>query len=60
MFDVVLFGVLKKYATGLKKLDEESWAIAFILKVYRNFKETMVEVNIWKAFAIIELTHDID
>jgi hypothetical protein len=60
MFDVVLFGALKKYATGLEKLDEESRATAFILKIYRNFKEMMVEINIWKAFAVIELTHDID
>jgi hypothetical protein len=46
ILDVVLFGALKKYATGLEKLDEESGAATFILKVYRDFKEIMVEVNI--------------
>jgi hypothetical protein len=51
---------LKKYATGLEKLDEESRAAVFILKVYRDFEETIVEINICKAFAIIEFTHDID
>jgi hypothetical protein len=40
-------------------LDEESGAATFILKVYRDFKEIMVEVNIWKAFAAIVFTYDI-
>jgi hypothetical protein len=38
MFNVVLFGALKKHATGLDTLDEESQATAFLLKVYREFK----------------------
>jgi hypothetical protein len=46
MLDVVLFGTLKKHATGLETLDEESQAVTFLLKVYRNFEQTMVEVNI--------------
>jgi hypothetical protein len=37
-FDVILFGALKKHAIGLKSLDEEQPAAAFLLKVYRNFK----------------------
>jgi hypothetical protein len=32
ILNVVLFGTLKKHATGLDTLDEESWAIAFLLK----------------------------
>jgi hypothetical protein len=33
MLDAILFGALKKYATGLSKLDEEQSAAAFIIKV---------------------------
>jgi hypothetical protein len=46
MLDVVLFGALKKHATGLSTLGKEQSAPAFIIKVYHDFKQTMVEVNI--------------
>jgi hypothetical protein len=59
MLDVVLFSALKKHATDLETLDEEQSAAAFLLKVCHNFKQTMIEVNIWKAFATIGFTHDI-
>jgi hypothetical protein len=45
MLDVVLFGALKKHATGLKSLDEEQSAADFLLKAYHDFKQTMIEVN---------------
>jgi hypothetical protein len=45
MLDMVLFGALEKHTTGLSTFDEEQPA-AFIIKVYHNFKQTMVEVNI--------------
>jgi hypothetical protein len=46
MLDVVLFGALKKHATGLETLDEEQLAAAFLLNIYHDFKQTMVEINI--------------
>jgi hypothetical protein len=46
MLDVMLFNALKKHATGLETLDEEQPAAAFLLKVYHDFKQTMVEINI--------------
>jgi hypothetical protein len=46
MLDVVLFDALEKHATGLEMLNEESRTVAFILKLYHDFKQTMVEVNI--------------
>jgi hypothetical protein len=46
MLDVVLFGALKKYAAGLNTLDKEQPAAAFLLKVYHDFKQTVIEVNI--------------
>jgi hypothetical protein len=47
IFDVVLFKALKKYATGLATFEEEQTIAAFIIKVYHDFKQTMIEVNIW-------------
>jgi hypothetical protein len=46
MLAVVLFGALKKHATRLGTLDEREPATAFLLNVYHDFKQTMVEVNI--------------
>jgi hypothetical protein len=60
MLDVVLFGALTKHDIGLKTLEEEQSAAAFILKVYHNFKQTMVEVNIWGAFTAIGFVYDIE
>jgi hypothetical protein len=57
MLDVVLFGALKKHAIGLSTLDEEQPAVVFIIKVYHNFKQMIVEVNIWSAFSSIGLNH---
>jgi hypothetical protein len=59
MLDVVLFGAMKKHATGLETLDEEQPAAAFLFKVYHDFKQTMIEVNIWGAFAAIGFSYDI-
>jgi hypothetical protein len=46
MLDVVLFGALKKHANPLKMFDEEQPAAAFPLRVDRDFKQTIIEVNI--------------
>jgi hypothetical protein len=46
MLNVILFGALKKHANDLKMFDEEQSAAAFLLKVYHDFKQTMIEVNI--------------
>jgi hypothetical protein len=61
MLDVMLFGTLKKHVTGFSTLDEDQPTAAFIIKVYHDFKQTMVEVNIWGAFHPSDsVTHDID
>jgi hypothetical protein len=59
MLDVVLFGALKKHATGLEMLNEESGTVAFIFKLYRDFKQTIVDVNIWGVFSATGFTEDI-
>jgi hypothetical protein len=53
VLDVVLFCAMKKHDTGLKNLDETLAAAAFLISVYHDFKQTMIEVNIWEAFAAI-------
>jgi hypothetical protein len=60
MLDVILFGALKKHANGLKMFDEEQSAAAFLLKVYHDFKQRIIEINIPEAFAAIGFTHDIE
>jgi hypothetical protein len=59
MFDVVLFGALKKHAIGLEVLNEDSETVVFILKLYYDFKQAMVEINIWRVLSAIGFTHDI-
>jgi hypothetical protein len=60
VLDLVLFGALKKRANDLRPFEEEQPTVAFMLRIYRDFKQTMIEVNIWKAFEAIELTYDIE
>jgi hypothetical protein len=50
MLDAVLFGVLKKHATGLTQLREEHTPAAFIIKVYHHFKQMTIEGNVCEAF----------
>jgi hypothetical protein len=57
--DVVLCGALKKHATSLTMLNEDQPAVAFLIKVYHDYKQTIVEANIWGTFEAIGLTHDI-
>jgi hypothetical protein len=56
---VILFGALKKHATGLETLDEKQPAAAFLRKVYHDFKQTKIEINIRGSFAAIGFTYDI-
>jgi hypothetical protein len=58
MFDVILFSALKRHAIRLENLDEEQPAAAFLFKVYHDFKQTVIEVNAWGAFAVIGFTYE--
>jgi hypothetical protein len=60
MLDIVLFRAWTEYAAGLEMLGEKLRAGAFLVKVYCDFKSTIVEVNIWRAFVAIGFTYDID
>jgi hypothetical protein len=50
MLDVVLFDALKKRTSRLEMWNAESGIVAFIIKLYHDFKQTMVKVNIRGAF----------
>jgi hypothetical protein len=48
------------YPTDLETLDKGSRVAGFLLKIYRDFKQMMVEINIKEAFAAVRFTHHID
>jgi hypothetical protein len=50
---------MKKRASGLEMWNEEADTAAFIIRLYHDFKQTMVEVNMWGAFSAIEFSYDI-
>jgi hypothetical protein len=45
ILDVAVFGVLKRRLGSKLPLEDEKETVKFIMKVYRNFKQTMVESN---------------
>jgi hypothetical protein len=58
ILDLTLFGVLKHQPRYDLPFDDEAAAVKFIMKVYRDFKKTMVEPNIWAAFQAIGFEYD--
>jgi hypothetical protein len=59
MLDVVLFGAMKKRTSRLEMWNEEADTAAFIIRLYHDFKQTMVKVNVWGAFSAIGFSYDI-
>jgi hypothetical protein len=50
---------MKKRASGLEMWNEEADTAAFIIRLYHDFKQTFVEVNIWGTFSAIGFSYDI-
>jgi hypothetical protein len=48
--DISLFGVLKRKGQYKLPFNDDQNTATFLLKIYRTFKQTMIEVNIWGAF----------
>lgn len=48
--DVSLFGVLKRRGQYKLPFDDDQGTANFLLRIYRTFKQTMIEANIWAAF----------
>jgi hypothetical protein len=48
--DICLFGVLKRKEQSALPFGNDQTTIDFLLNIYRTFKQTMIEPNIWGAF----------
>jgi hypothetical protein len=48
--DRCLFGVLKRRGQYTLPFDDDRTTTDFLLKIFRTFKETMLEPNIWSSF----------
>jgi hypothetical protein len=59
---VTPFGVLKRRLGYKLPFEDQKETVKFIMKVYHDFKQTMMEPNIWGAFRVIgfEFEFDID
>jgi hypothetical protein len=58
ILDLTLFGVLKHQPRYDLPFDDDTATVKFIMKVYSDFKKTMVEPNIWAAFQAIGFEYD--
>jgi hypothetical protein len=60
VLDVTLFGVLKRRLAYELSFEDEKETVKFTMKVSRDFKQTMVEPNIWGAFQVIGFEFEFD
>jgi hypothetical protein len=59
VLDVTLFGALKRRLGYKLPFEEEKETVEFRMKVYHDFKQTVVESNRWRAFRAIGVEFDI-
>jgi hypothetical protein len=60
ILDVTLFGVLKQRLGYKLPFEDEKETVKFIMKVYHDFKQTMVEPNICGALRTIGFDFDLE
>jgi hypothetical protein len=60
VLDVTLFGALKRRLGYKLPFEYEKETVKFMMKSYRNFKQTMVEPNIWGVFRAIRFEFEFD
>jgi hypothetical protein len=60
VLDVTLFGVLKARTNSQLPFEDERATVKFIMKGYHDFKQTMVESNIWEAFQALGFQFEFD
>jgi hypothetical protein len=60
ILDVTLFGVLKRRLGYKSPFEDEKETGKVIMKAYHDFKQTMVEPNIWGAFRAIGFKLEFD
>jgi hypothetical protein len=58
ILDLTLFGVLNHLPRYDLPFDDDVATVKFIMNVYRDFKRTMVEPNIWAVFQAIGFEYD--
>jgi hypothetical protein len=58
ILDLTLFGVLKHQPRYDLPFDDDAATVTFIMKVYRDFKKTILEANIRAAFQAIALEYN--
>jgi hypothetical protein len=57
--DLSLFGVLKRRGQYQLPFGDDAGSAPFIKKIYRDFRSSMTDVNIWGAFRGIGLIYNI-
>jgi hypothetical protein len=57
--DLTLFGVLKRRGQYQLPFGDDAGSSRFIKKLYRDFRSTMTDINIWGAFRGIGLIYHI-
>jgi hypothetical protein len=60
ILDVTLFRVFERRLGYKLPFEDEKETAKFIIKVYRDFKQTMVKPNIWGAFREIRFEFEFD
>jgi hypothetical protein len=58
VLDVTFFGVLKRCLGYRLPFENEKETFKYIMKVYHDFKQTIVEPNIWRALQAIGVEFD--
>jgi hypothetical protein len=60
VLDVTLFGSLERHRRYELPFGEEKATATFIIKVYHDFKQTIVEPNAWEPFQAVGLKFEFD
>jgi hypothetical protein len=58
VLDLTLFGVLKRRPRYERPCETAQTTVKFIMKVYHDFKQTMVPSNVWGAFHALGFDYD--
>jgi hypothetical protein len=58
VLDLTLFGVLKRRPRYALPFQTDNSMVKFIMKVYHDFKQTMVPSNVWGAFHALGFDYD--
>jgi hypothetical protein len=58
ILDLILFGVLKRRPRYELPLETDNSTVKFIMKVYHDFRQTMVPFNGWGAFHALGFDYD--